>query len=91
MLVDRTIQLKNLARAIKEREFGIPDLTINQVQLLVRHIKALAPFKELDDDSKEVVETIKSSGDDHLSHALGSAILGFEKLSKTSPLTFNFV
>ena len=91
VLVDRTIQLKNLARAIKEREFGIPDLTINQVQLLVRHIKALAPFKELDDDSKEVVETIKSSGDDHLSHALGSAILGFEKLSKTSPFTFNFV
>lgn len=90
VLVDRTIQLKNLARAIKEREFGVPELGINEVQLLMRHIKALAPFKEMDEESKEIVETVKASGDDHLAHALGSAILGIEKLSKTSKFDFSF-
>lgn len=90
VLVDRTLQLKNTCRAIKEREFGVPHLAIPEVQLLMRHMKSLAPFKELDDETKEIVETIKSSGDDHLAHALGSAILGMEKLSKTSKFDFSF-
>lgn len=90
VLVDRTLQLKLICRAIKEREFGLPNLEIDKVQLMIRHLKSLAPFREVDDETKEIVETIKSSGDDHLAHALASAWLGMEKLSKTSKFDFSF-
>jgi len=88
--VDRTLTLKNVCRAVREREFGLPALDIPEVELLKRHLKSLAPFKELDDDTKEIVETVKSSGDDHLAHALGSALLGMEKLSKSSRFSYSF-
>lgn len=90
VLVDRTLTLKNICRAVKEREFGIPNLGIDKVQLLIKHLKNLAPFRELDEETKEVVETVKSAGDDHLAHALASAWLGMEKLSKTSKFGFSF-
>lgn len=88
--VDRTLTLKNVCRAVREREFGLPDLELPEMELLKRHLKSLTPFKEIDDDTKEIVETIKSSGEDHLAHALGSALLGMEKLSKTSKFGFSF-
>lgn len=88
--VDRTITLKNVCRATKERDFGLPRLDIPEVQLLVRHLKSLTPFREIDDDTKEVVETVKSSGEDHLAHATGSALLGMDKLSKTARFGFSF-
>ena len=90
VLVDRTLQLKNVCHAVKEREFGLPSLDIPQVQLLVRHLKSLAPFREIDEETKQIVETIKSSGDDHLAHALASALLGLEKVSKTGKFSFSF-
>lgn len=88
--VDRTLTLKNVCRALKEPEFGIPSLEIREVQLLVQHLKSLAPFREIDDETKEIVETVKSSGDDHLAHALASAILGMEKLEKSGNFSFSF-
>jgi hypothetical protein len=88
--VDRTLTLKNICRSIKEPEFGLPSLEIPEVQLLMRHLKSLAPFREFDDETKEIVETIKSSGDDHFAHALGSAWLGMEKLGKTAKFAFSF-
>jgi len=88
--VDRTITLKNVCRVIKEREIGLAALEIPEMELLCRHVKSLTPFREVDDETKEIVETVKSSGDDHLAHALGSAILGMEKLSKTSKFGFSF-
>ena len=90
VVVDRTLQLKLICRAVKEREFGLPSIEIPEVQLLIRHLKSLAPFREVDEETKEIVETIKSSGDDHLAHALASAWLGMEKLSKTSKFDFSF-
>ncbi len=88
--VDRTLTLKNICRAVKEPEFGLPILELPEMQLLARHLKSLAPFREIDEETKELIETIKSSGDDHLAHALASAWLGLEKLSKTSKFGFSF-
>jgi len=91
VLVDRLLQLKNICHAIKEREFGLPDLDIPEVALMVRHLKSLTPFREEDEETKQIIETIKSSGEDHLAHALASAWLGMEKLSKTGKFTFDLV
>ncbi len=90
VLVDRTMALKNICHAIKEREFGLPSLGLDKVQLLIRHFRALALMKEIDDDTKEMVEAIQASGDDHLVHATASAQLGMEKLSKQSRFDFSF-
>jgi hypothetical protein len=91
VLVDRTLQLKNFCHTIKEREFGMPNLEIPEVQLFIRHLKSLAPFREIDEETKELIETIKSSGDDHLAHAGASGWLGMEKLSKVSRFDFSLV
>lgn len=88
--VDRTIQLKNVCRVIKEREVGLPNLELPEVELFRRHTRALVPFREIDDETKQVVEAIKSSGPDHLAHAFGSALLCMEKLSKTSRFSYSF-
>ncbi len=88
--VDRTITLKNICRAIREPEFGLPALDLPEMELFTRHLKSLAPFREIDDETKELVETIKSSGDDHLAHACASALLGMEKLGKTSKFGVSF-
>lgn len=88
--VDRTIQLKNACRVIKEREIGVPDLGLPEVDAFKRHMKSLVPFREIDEETKQIVETIKSSGEDHLAHAFGSALLCMEKLSKQSRFNFSF-
>lgn len=88
--VDRTLTLKNVCRAVREREFGLPSLDTPEVEMLERHLKSLTPFREEDEETKEIVETIKSSGEDHLAHALGSALLGMDRLSKTSRFGFSF-
>ena len=90
VLVDRTMQLKNVCHAIKEREFGLPSLALDKMQLLIRHFRALALLKEIDDETKEMVEAVSASGDDHLVHASASALLAMEKLSKTSKFEFSF-
>jgi phage terminase large subunit GpA len=88
--VSRLIQLKNACRVIKEREIGFPNLEIPIVDALKRHLKSLVPFREIDDETKQVVETIKTSGEDHLAHAFGSALLCMERLSKQSRFNFSF-
>jgi hypothetical protein len=90
VLVDRTMQIKNICHAIKEREFGLASLALDKMQILHKHFRALALMKEIDDDTKEMIEAIASSGDDHLVHAAGSAWLAMEKLSKKSPFSFSF-
>lgn len=90
VLVDRTMQLKNICHAIKEREFGLPSLALDKMQLLHKHFRALALLKEIDDETKEMVEEVSTSGDDHLVHASASALLGMEKLSKHTPFNFSF-
>lgn len=90
VLVDRTMQLKNICHAIKEREFGLPSLALEKMQLLHKHFRALALLKEIDDETKEMVEAVSTSGDDHLVHASASGLLGIEKLSKTSKFDFSF-
>jgi len=86
----RTIQLKNVCRVIKEREVGLPNLELPEVEAFKRHTKSLVPFREIDDETKQVIETIKTSGEDHLAHAFGSALLCMDKLSKTSRFGFSF-
>lgn len=88
--VDRTIQLKNVCRVIKEREVGLPDLGLPEVEMFQRHMKSLVPFREIDDETKQVVETIKTSGEDHLAHCFGSALLCMERLVKSSRFNFSF-
>jgi hypothetical protein len=88
--VSRTIQLKNVCRVIKEREVGLPNLELPEVMSFRRHAKSLVPFREIDDETKQVVEVIKNSGEDHLAHAFGSALLCMERLSKTSRFNFSF-
>lgn len=88
--VDRTITLKGVCAAVRQRDFGLPRLEIPEVQLLCKHLKSLAPFKEIDEETKEIVETVKTSGEDHFAHALGSALLGMERLSKSSRFGFSF-
>jgi len=88
--VSRLIQLKNAARVVKEREIGFPNLEIPIVDALKRHLKSLVPFREIDEETKQVVETVKTSGEDHLAHAFGSALLCMERLSKQSRFNFSF-
>lgn len=90
VLVDRTMQLKNACHSIKERELGLPSLALDKMQLFIKHFRSLALLKEIDDETKEMVEAISASGDDHLVHAFASALLGMEKLSKTSKFDFSF-
>jgi len=86
----RTIQLKNVCRVLKEREVGLPNLELPEVDAFKRHTKSLVPFREIDDETKQVIETIKTSGEDHLAHAFGSALLCMERLSRQSRFSFSF-
>ena len=91
VLVDRTLHLKNLCHAVKAREFGLPDVTLEIVQLLIKHLKSLAPYNEVDDHTKQVVESVRSSGEDHFAHASASGLLAMERLAKLSRFSASFV
>lgn len=88
--VSRTIQLKNVCRVLKEREVGLPNLELPEVDAFKRHTKSLVPFREIDEETKQVIETIKTSGEDHLAHAFGSALLCMERVSRQSRFSFSF-
>jgi aromatic ring-cleaving dioxygenase len=90
VLVDRTMSLKVMCRAIKERELGFCDRSLPVVQLIEDHFKALVPMKEEDEDG-EIVEIIQPSGDDHLAHACLYAWLGLDRLTSSSRFNFTFV
>lgn len=89
VLVDRTMTVKNTCRVIKERELGLPRYD-RAMQLFQKHFSALAPMRE--EEEGEIFETIQATGDDHLVHATGYAILGMDKVeSAYSSFSFDFV
>jgi len=91
--VDKTMAYKLTARAIKEKEFGIPSLENRSIALLRDHFKNLALLRQQaneDDENSEIVEHIAASGDDHLASATVFAWLGIEKLSAGGDLHFSF-
>lgn len=88
VLVDRTMTLKNSCRALRDKEIGIPRYD-DMVKLLISHFKALAPMRE--EVEGEIVETISHSGDDHLAHALGYALVGFDKLESGGSFSCDFL
>lgn len=89
LLVDRTMSIKVVCRAIKEREFGIPDLGLEKAMLWKRHFKNLAPLRVEEDG--EIVEDISHTGDDHLVHATVYAWLGIEHITKGGRFSFDFL
>lgn len=88
VLVDRTMSLKNMCRALKEREVGFPAMS-QKVDLLMRHVKALVPMKEEIDG--ELVETVSHTGPDHLAHSLSYSLIGFEKLETCGNFSVEFI
>lgn len=90
VLVDRTISLKMMCRAFKEREIGLA-AGDPKTDILKKHIRNLAPLKEQDEDTKEIYETIESTGPDHFAHALSYAELGMDKIMNVNQFNFAFV
>jgi hypothetical protein len=81
--------LKNVCRAFKEREIGLPAFD-QKLALFMRHFLNLAPLK-IEEDG-EIYETIESTGDDHLAHATNYAYIAMERLEgNTSSFNFDFV
>lgn len=91
VLVDRTMALKNMCRMIKDREIGFPSFENAMIALIVKHLQALAPMMEEDEDTKEIVEVIQATGDDHLAHSTLYAALGMDYLRKSNHFNFDFV
>ena len=88
VLVDRTMTLKNVCRALRDKEIGVPRYD-EKVKILIAHFKALAPMRE--EVEGEIVEIIGHTGPDHLAHALASALTGFEKLERGGAFSVEFV
>lgn len=78
VLADRTITLKSACAVFRERGIGLP-VYDQQVQLIMNHFKALAPLQI--EEEGEVFEVIEKTGDDHLAHCVGYALMGFEHLT----------
>lgn len=91
VLVDRTNHLKTMCRLFKDREIGFPNQENEMIRLMIAHMRALAPMMEESEDGKgDIVEVIKSTGDDHLAHAEGYAILAMDRLRTTNHFSFDF-
>jgi hypothetical protein len=90
VLVDRTISLKMTCRGFKDREIGLA-AGDQKTDLLKKHLKALAPLKEQDEETKEIYETIEATGPDHLAHALTYANLGMDKICEVNQFSWSFV
>jgi hypothetical protein len=88
-LVDRTMTLKTICHTIREREFGLPDLSYDIMQLYMKHFTNLAPIHTEEDG--ELVEEIASTGPDHLAHAQAYSWLGLTKLCEVSPFGWSFL
>lgn len=89
VLIDRTMSIKMICRAIQERDFGLPSLDLEKTMLFRRHFKNLAPLRI--EEEGEVVEDISCTGDDHLVHATIYAWLGVEHLTKAGRFNFDFL
>lgn len=89
VLCDRTLTIKNTCRWVREQEIGFPRFD-RSMALLQKHFSALAPMREEEDG--EIYEVIQATGDDHLVHALGYAIVGMEKIEAGfSAFSFDFM
>jgi len=80
VLIDRTMWLKVMMRSIKARAVGLPSYGLDEGGLLKQHLKALRPMREVDDQTKEVVEVVVSNGPDHLAHCMTYCELAYEWL-----------
>jgi hypothetical protein len=89
VLVDRTMSLKVLCRAVKEREFGLPTLDDPMMQLLKKHFMALAPLRV--EEEGEIVEEISAVGDDHLAHSTFYSYLGIDSITRAGKFNFEFM
>ena len=89
VLVDRTITIKRGAQAIREREVGLPNLNLQEMQLYMKHWQNLAPL--IIEEEGELYEDIKNSGDDHLAHADCYSFLGVDKLTRGGFFRFDFL
>ncbi len=90
VLVDRTMTLKVVCNAIKERQFGFPSEANEPYMILLKkHFSNLAPVK-IEEDG-EIWEEIQATGDDHLCHAFAYAFLGLDKLTAGQSFNFSFV
>lgn len=89
VLCDRTMTIKNTCRTLKERELGLPRYD-RAMQMFQKHFENLAPMRE--EEEGEIFETIQSTGDDHLVHSCGYALIGGEKLEGgKSNFSFEFI
>ncbi|MBI4280381.1 MAG: hypothetical protein HY660_18160 [Armatimonadetes bacterium] len=90
--VDRTTSLKLAARSFREHEVVLCDLRRLEIwRTFLSHLTNLAASKEQDDETGEIIETIKPTGPDHLVHAynyLWTAFTG--KLLRPGGRTFIF-
>jgi hypothetical protein len=91
VLIDRTMSIRLVCQAIKERDFGIPDLGLDLVDLLKQHYMHLAPFLHIEEEGEEPVEEIRATGDDHLVHANLYAWLGIEQLTRRGRFSYDFL
>lgn len=91
VLCDRTLALKNLCRLIKDREIGFPNIEHEIVRAIIDHLKALMPMLEEDEETKEVIEVINATSDDHLAHATFYSQLAMDYLRKTNQFNFDFM
>lgn len=90
LLVDRTMTIKRTCQAIQEAEFGLPNLDIQEMQVLQKHFLNLAPLKV--EEEGEIFEEIHAKNDDdHFVHACGYAFIGYDKLTHGGFMNFDFL
>lgn len=84
--VDRTAWLKGTAHQFREGKVFLPGyFTEPLLHIYVQHLCSLAVLVE-EDDEGDIIERVESTGDDHLAHATGYALMGFEfQGQKTEP------
>lgn len=92
VLVDRNMWLKVFCRRIKMRELGLPNYEFSELTATMKaHIKSLVPYREMDEDTKEIVESVLSNGPDHFAHAGLYSILGQEWLQHGAQFGFTML
>lgn len=91
--VDRTGWLKTMANEFREQKVRIPtDEALPLIGTYRQHLKSLAVMREEQEDGT-ILEKIEEMGDDHMAHATGYALIGFEYREQkgTSDFSFDFI
>lgn len=78
VLADRTISLKTACQIIKDRGIGLPE-DGQQLKLFREHMQNLAPLQIEEDGT--IYEVIDKTGDDHLAHCFGYAVMAYEQVT----------